>query len=296
MTDLMLRTTKTYIDFIEELNAREILLDGNYTEQTRQYLKFIREREIESPGDALEEYQTYLKSQFKNEGMKANSVNILMTAAKNRTRAIVDHLEGTLPAAEINGIHRRIDKIKNIAKPQPTLSEEKIMSRDEIRKIIQGTENKTIQLMIETLANTGLRISEMLGILYKNVSANGKVRIRVIGKGSKEREVMIPLDLYNRINEHFHGEKYLFENKQGGKYNRNSITERIKKWTGKAIDRKVSAHCFRHSFATYLLNERKYNLKTVSLMLGHSSVKITADIYQSVILNANDWEGGFLEL
>ena len=296
MTDLMQVEKTNYVDELVKMNERDITLNrSNYTSETRQFIRFIEAEGTPGPGEALETYRAYLVDQYKREGMSAANANKRITAAKRAVKFLVDEMENTLPAAEINRIRKRIDETKNVAKPTITVDGEKIMSREEIKTILQNTQDPTVALVVELLANTGLRISEALGIIHKNIKANGKVKINIPGKGNKTREVMIPRDLYERINAHFKGTKYLFEH-NGRDYSRNSMTQRIKLWTLKTIGREVSAHAFRHSFATYLLNEKKYDLKRVSLMLGHSSVKITADIYQSVILSSEDWEGGFLDL
>jgi len=133
-------------------------------------------------------------------------------------------------------------------------------------------------VMIEFLFATGLRISEMLGILLTDiVRSNGKCIVRVLGKRRKERKVYVATTLVDQVKEQFHSSIYLFEHK-GQPYNRISITNRIATQGRVVLGRQISAHTFRHSFATTTLKKTD-NLKGVSKYLGHSSVSTTANLY-----------------
>ncbi|MCH5599365.1 site-specific tyrosine recombinase XerD [Niabella ginsengisoli] len=149
----------------------------------------------------------------------------------------------------------------------------------------EGTRNKAI---IETLYSCGLRVSEAVNLrisqLYLDVGF-----IRVIGKGDKERLVPIGapaikyINIYrqnirNQIKVKPGNEDILFLNKRGQKLTRVMIFLIIKDLVQKAgIEKTVSPHTFRHSFATHLI-EGGANLRAVQEMLGHESIT-TTEIY-----------------
>jgi integrase/recombinase XerD len=168
-----------------------------------------------------------------------------------------------------------------------------VLTYDEIEKIIaqidlstaEGGRNKAI---LETLYSCGLRVSEVVNLklsqLYLDVGF-----IRVIGKGSKERLVPIGssaikyISIYaNTIRSHSPiqagEEDILFLNRRGKRLSRIMIFLIIKDLVKKGgIDKNISPHTFRHSFATHLV-EGGADLRAVQEMLGHESIT-TTEIY-----------------
>lgn len=167
------------------------------------------------------------------------------------------------------------------------------LSFNEIESIIssidlskdEGTRNKAI---FETMYSCGLRVSEIVNIkisgLYLDVGF-----IKVIGKGDKQRLVPIGSDaikhilIYkNSVRNHMpikQGmEDFLFLNRRGTKLSRVMIFLILKDLVKKAgIEKQVSPHTFRHSFATHLV-EGGADLRAVQEMLGHESIT-TTEIY-----------------
>ena len=168
-----------------------------------------------------------------------------------------------------------------------------VLSFEEIERILssidlskpEGGRNKAI---IETMYSSGLRVSEVVNLkisqLYLDVGF-----IRVIGKGDKERLVPIGssaikyINIYkNQIRVHTvpqpGSEDILFLNRRGAKLSRIMIFLIIKDLVARAeINKTVSPHTFRHSFATHLI-ENGADLRAVQEMLGHESIT-TTEIY-----------------
>lgn len=168
-----------------------------------------------------------------------------------------------------------------------------ILSFDEIEKLIsqldlskpEGGRNKA---MLETLYSCGLRVSELVNLriscLFLDVGF-----IRVIGKGDKERLVPIGSDAIKYINIYrkdirVHiavkpgNDDILFLNRRGSKLSRVMIFLIIKEMARLAeINKTISPHTFRHSFATHLV-EGGADLRAVQEMLGHESIT-TTEIY-----------------
>jgi integrase/recombinase XerD len=152
----------------------------------------------------------------------------------------------------------------------------------------QGERNRTI---LETLYSCGLRVSELINLQLSDLFFEEGF-IRVIGKGNKQRFVPINTqtekyiqfyvkDIRSHIAVKKGFEDTLFLNRRGQKLSRVMIFTIIKNLTEKAgIQKKISPHTFRHSFATHLL-ERGADLRAIQQMLGHESIT-TTEIYMHV--------------
>ncbi|MBN2166248.1 MAG: site-specific tyrosine recombinase XerD [Marinilabiliaceae bacterium] len=168
-----------------------------------------------------------------------------------------------------------------------------ILSVEEIDSIInaidtkksEGQRNKAI---LETLYSCGLRVSELIDLKISNlVFESGFVKIE--GKGNKERLVPISTKAIKEINLYLSeyrrnlkinpaDEDILFLNRRGKKLSRVMIFTIIKTLTKKVgLNKNISPHTFRHSFATHLIDGGA-NLRAVQEMLGHESI-ITTEIY-----------------
>ncbi len=180
----------------------------------------------------------------------------------------------------------------------PTLGRHlpEVLTYDEIQKMIDsidlsqpnGHRNKA---MIEVMYGCGLRVSELIDLQISNIYKNDGF-IRVIGKGDKER--LIPIGdgslkiLYNYIEgERLHinvKPKFtdtVFLNRRGSGLTRQMVFLIVKELAEtNNIEKSISPHTFRHSFATHLL-EGGANLLAVQQMLGHASVS-TTEIYTHI--------------
>lgn len=167
------------------------------------------------------------------------------------------------------------------------------LSLYEIDLIIQTIDHSTeagmrSRAIVETLYSSGLRVSELLGLKLNDIHSDiGFVRVR--GKGNKERFVPIGssalkyLEIYiNQVRVHTQiktgSEKVVFLNKRGKGLSRVSVFTIVKELVAAAgLNKSISPHTFRHSFATHLL-EGGADLRAVQQMLGHQSIT-TTEIY-----------------
>ncbi|TXC77001.1 site-specific tyrosine recombinase XerD [Luteibaculum oceani] len=148
-----------------------------------------------------------------------------------------------------------------------------------------GYRNKTI---IETLYGCGLRVSELIGLKISNINFEEDY-IKIEGKGNKERLVPLGSTAKKLISHYIHDyrvhtniadghEDFLFLNKNGKKISRVMIFMIVKSLAERAgIEKKISPHTFRHSFASHLV-EGGADLRAVQEMLGHESIT-TTEIY-----------------
>ena len=143
--------------------------------------------------------------------------------------------------------------------------------------------------VIELLFATGLRVSELTGLTeeYINLST-GQIKVR--GKGNKERMIQVcNLEVLKSLNEYYElfrdkikkSGGYFFINRIDQKLSEQSVRYLVKKHAKSAgLERRITPHIFRHSFATLLLEEN-VDIKYIQHMLGHSSIMVT-QIYTHV--------------
>jgi tyrosine recombinase xerD len=144
--------------------------------------------------------------------------------------------------------------------------------------------------MLELMYSSGLRVSELINLELSDIDLNNNY-VRCFGKGSKER--IVPIGEYSSkylsiyINEYrdsmkkgYYTEK-IFLNNHGKEMTRQGFFKIIKKIAkDKDINKNITPHMLRHSFATHLLNNGA-DLRTIQEMLGHSSIS-TTQIYTNV--------------
>lgn len=147
--------------------------------------------------------------------------------------------------------------------------------------------------MLEVMYATGLRVSELVGLCFSNIDFENSL-IRVNGKGKKER--IVPLgeiaQYYLKIYINDYRSKLLNKNnydliflnnhgkpisRQGFNFILNNIRKEVK------IDKDITPHTLRHSFATHLL-ERGADIRSIQEMLGHENIS-TTNIYTYVVNN-----------
>ena len=178
----------------------------------------------------------------------------------------------------------------HIGRPLPiSLSEldvELLLNAPEVTNT-NGFRDKT---MLEVLYATGLRVSELVGLKFEQISFRQGV-VRIIGKGNKERlvpvgeEAMSWLEAYMiQARKKLLGERqcdYLFVTNRGDGMTRQAFWHIIKRHAKKAgISKELSPHTLRHAFATHLLNHGA-DLRVVQLLLGHADLS-TTQIYTHI--------------
>ena len=151
---------------------------------------------------------------------------------------------------------------------------------EKLREVVRGHKSHKWSvprdlLLIDTAVRTGMRRSEMANLTMGSIDFT-RSRLKVTGKGRKDRVIPISTDLRDRLAE-FCKDKADGEIVFGLNYR--SLGMKIKEWSDKA-GVKLHTHSFRHYFATTLV-ERGANLRVVQELLGHSSLQ-TTQVYLSV--------------
>ena len=164
-----------------------------------------------------------------------------------------------------------------------------VLTTAEIDRIIATVDTRTTKgirdrAMLEVLYSCGLRVSELTSLRLSDLFF-GEGYIRVIGKGDKQRLVPISTVARDKIQRYLEkrrsarsGEEVVFLNNRGGQLTRVMVFTILKQAAQRAgIDKHISPHTFRHSFATHLL-EGGASIRQVQEMLGHESI-LTTEIY-----------------
>ena len=186
-----------------------------------------------------------------------------------------------------------VDPTELLSAPKTRRPLPDVLSIAEIDTMIAAIDHSTPEgarnrAMLETLYSSGLRVSELTGLLISNLYLDIGF-LRVVGKGNKERLVPLGAEATKQIRlykDHVRtnvavketARDILFLNQRGGGLSRQTVFNFIKDAAAKAgIKANVHPHTFRHSFATHLV-ERGADLRAVQEMLGHASIT-TTEIY-----------------
>ena len=275
--DTSIENFKNYLKLERGLSMNSI---ESYEFDLIQFKNFIIENSInESPKKCSSStVKRYLYKNFSNKKSRSQARSI--SALKSFFNYLL--FEGEIHSSPLNDIES--PKIEN------KLPE--VLTEDEIKRLISsvnldsefGQRNKTI---IEVLYGTGIRVSELVELKLSNIFFKENI-LKVTGKGNKERFVplgkiaLIEIKKYlnNRdklkINSKF--SDILFLNRYGRQLTRSMIFKVINDSSKNAeIDKKISPHTLRHSYATHLLKNGA-DLRTIQLILGHESIT-TTEIY-----------------
>ncbi len=267
----------TYLEYCEYRKELDKKTLKAYRIDLHQYFEFVCVDEPEK--EKIEEYITHLHKNYKQKTVKRKIASI---------KAYYNYLEETEIITE-----NPFRKIKVRFKENVTLP--KIIPREEIEQLLnymyKCLNESTVSsrkymfrdiTIIEVFFATGARVYEISNIRKDSINLNTGL-IRLMGKGGKERYVQISSTSVLSLLKKYYAENesvirqsgYFFVNNRGNRYTEQSIRLMLKKYTEQAgIERNITPHMFRHSFATYLIEEG-VDVSCVQQILGHSSIKTT---------------------
>ena len=263
-----------YCTYRKELDAKTVKA---YRIDLTQFFSYVQSTEPEK--ETIEQYITELHKKYKQKTIKRKIASI---------KAFYSYLEEE-ELVEQNPFRKIKVKFKE------TIILPRIIPREEIEQLlnyiyaslsslsgIQYKHSLRDAAVIEVFLATGARVYEISNIRVENINLNSGL-IRIMGKGGKERYIQISNTAVLDILRKYYAENepeikksgYFFINNRGNRYTEQSIRFMLKKYTLKAgIQRTITPHMFRHSFATYLIEEG-VDVSCVQQILGHSSIKTT---------------------
>ncbi len=220
---------------------------------------FIAYCEIPSAGKKRE----YVLYQI-NKGREPDTVRLASAAVDFYLRSI---LKQNPPKTELP---KRRKKLPNV------------LTKEQIKEMINSTTNIKHQIVIELLYSSGLRLSELINLRHEDINfEKSTVRINQ-GKGNKDRLSIISRTTADKIKTYCNQGFIL--NGRKGKYSKKSVHLVLQKAAKKAkINQHVTPHMMRHSFATHLL-ESGVDIRYIQALLGHESLR-TTQIYTKVAVN-----------
>ncbi len=191
----------------------------------------------------------------------------------------------------INGIKLYYGKIRNskldiekIERPRREHKLPKVLSKEEVKKLIDAHHNPKHKMMLSMIYACGLRRSELLNLSIKDIHSDRKILTIRNAKGKKDRIVPLSDKLLAQLRDYYkqyRPKNHLFEGINGQKYAEKSLENVLKQAAAKAnIKRPVTLHWLRHSYATHLL-ESGTDLRYIQELLGHKNSK-TTEIYTYV--------------
>lgn len=160
------------------------------------------------------------------------------------------------------------------------------LTSKEIKQLIEVTPNIKHKLMISMLYATGVRVSELINTKVEHIDFPRKLLLVKQGKGNKDRYTILSdnvvKEMRNYLNARANKSNYLFETPKGHVTDR-TVQAVLKKARKKAkIQKRVTPHILRHSFATHLRDDKVQD-SDIQKLLGHDDVRTTQE-YASVAL------------
>ena len=157
-----------------------------------------------------------------------------------------------------------------------------VLTKEEIRSLLEALKNKKHKLILKMLYSCGLRLSELINLRVNNINFEEKMGI-IRGKGSKERVFIIGDKLIDELRFYVKDKEkndYVFTGPKG-RLSERFIQKIVKKAAKKSgILKNVHPHTLRHSFATHLL-ENGEDIRKIQELLGHSNLN-TTQIYTHI--------------
>ncbi|MCX6716456.1 MAG: tyrosine-type recombinase/integrase [Candidatus Taylorbacteria bacterium] len=297
MSQNILELKRQFLEYVEIEKGRSLSTVRNYDHYLSVFLGHIKAKGPEDLTDnSIREFRLWLNRQNTGrarggrvETMKKRTQNYYLIALRSFLKYMAKIGVKTLPA----------DRIELAKVPERSLD---LISIPELGKLINSPDTSSLKglrdkAILELLFSTGLRVSELCSLPRDiNLSLD---ELSVRGKGEKVRVVFISEDAKNAVKAYLNkredmddalfvqdGKKRLASNSKNGRSDSLRLTarsiERIVKYYAikEGIDKKVTPHVLRHSFATDLLRNGA-DLRSVQMLLGHANIG-TTQIYTHI--------------
>ena len=218
------------------------------------------------------EFEIFI-SNLRRKNLSISSINRKVSVIKNffkflQSEKIIDHISLD-----------KFESLKNSKKIPKAITKSQI---DEIFNSLNNSKSrnaKTYIMVLRLMFLSGLRVSEALNVKWPDLNTND-FSINIYGKGSKERKVYLTQEFSKQLLHLKRNSIFIFHIK-----NKKISTRTINKFLNDSfkqgtINRLLSSHIFRHSFATTML-ENNADIRHIQKLLGHSSIS-TTEIYTKV--------------
>ena len=278
------QSLKSFIHYLSVERGLSSNTLESYERDLTSYLEYLHQRKVASLQQSDKMHITDFLLRLKREGKAPATLSRSAAAIRSFYRFLllekmVDH-----------------DPTAHMSVPKPHKKLPKSLDISEVERLLEAPDpsrptGARDEAILETLYATGMRVSELVSLDIDHVQL-GMGFVRCFGKGSKERIIPLgkmaidSLDFYihqarNRLLKGNASEGALFVNHLGTRITRQGFWKLMKKYAKQAgIQKEISPHMLRHSFATHLL-ENGADLRAVQEMLGHADIA-TTQIYTHV--------------
>ncbi len=218
---------------------------------------------------------------------KKNSSDVAQDDARNYLSSLFETKSKNtimLAAASLKFFYQEILKkeIGEIKVPKKDKTLPEVLTKDEVRAMLENAQTIKSSLMLSLLYSSGLRVSELVNLKPENINFSEQIGMVKKGKGAKDRKFVLSRELCKEIQNYLVKRpeyKFVFsKDKPLTTRNIQKIVNKTKTIAG--IQKKVTPHTLRHSFATHLL-EAGTDIRVIQVLLGHSSLN-TTQIYAHV--------------
>ena len=256
----------------------------NQIEQTERELKIrnYSPKTIKAYIYGLKEYFVFKKQDFENLNVD-NIKNFLLSCEKND----VSPQTRNLFLNAIKFFYRNVLKTNEeieIRGAKKNKSLPVVLSRLEIEKLLEITENIKHRLLLSLAYGAGLRVSEVINLKVSDIDSSELTVHIKLAKGKKDRITILPERLVPGIQNLIAGKDkndFVFNSEQGGNLSTRTAQKVFENSLKKAgINKKATFHSLRHSFATHLL-ENGVDVRYVQELLGHQNIR-TTQLYTQV--------------
>lgn len=240
---------------------------STYADAVKQFLTYYSEKDISTLNN--DDIVSYVYNHIVKQGLSFSYQNQLINAVKLFFREV--------EKSEI--------KIEKLQRPRREHKLPNVLSKEEVKLIVEALTNTKHRAMLSLIYACGLRRSELLNLKSKDVDSKRHLLIIRNAKGYKDRVVPISEKLIEMLRDYYKAYKpkiWLFEGQKiGEQYSEESLAKVLKNaLTLCNIKKPVTLHWLRHSYATHLL-ESGTDLRYIQELLGHKSSK-TTEIYTHV--------------
>ncbi len=271
-----------FLAYLEVQKNYSVYTRNNYQRDIEDFLTFCNDRRISYLEITYPDAQSYLVYLYEEKKNQASSVSRKISAI----RRFYQYLSNQ------NITQNSSFSLLKLPKKEKKLP--KFFAYNELEELFcipnQSTPlGQRDALILEMLYATGIRVSELVGIEIEDIHLTDKT-IHILGKGNKERIVYFNQVTANRLKKYLaDGRKilnqkqlsFLFLNQRGGQLTTRGVEDILERIIQKtSLNKHISPHMIRHSFATHLLNEG-CDLLSVQQLLGHESLSATS-IYTHV--------------
>ena len=240
------------------------------------------ETELKLRGCSIETIKTYLfynkkflefikkkPNEIEEEDVKSYLAEMISKDVSSSTIALIKSAL-TFYYKEVLGKKIEI-KTPKISKKVPV-----VLTKEEVRRILNLTENLKHKLILEMFYSTGIRLNECVNMKVNDLEFGEKIGWVRKGKGSKDRMIVLSEKLIEDLKEYLGSKRegFVFTG-YSGKLSKRNIQKIVSAAAKRAeIQKKVSPHTLRHSYATHLL-EAGVDIRKIQTLLGHASLSTT---------------------